>query len=236
VITRFGVIILELSLVAGLIVMSGCPSWGYTQSRDWIDAQQQPNDCASTSTLPKDKYVAIEERLVTSSKLIGGEDPFPSHIMPPAVFNYDSSVKGSNRAEGSNWENARRPGNYPEINASLMALLGTSYYKDIAPKDTRTGLSVKGVYSFPYAGESGFIIESVDSDGTIYGRYNNTSIALKHGERWVSPVVSDIKSANGTAADDKPYSYMAQYDTTWTVFNLGAFDKASLAQHNNVKV
>lgn len=217
---RSGIIALVLLLLSGVAVMSGCLS-------------------AAGDILPQDKYIAIEEHLQVHSDLISGEYPFPPHITPPVAFIYDGSSTGSNWAEGSSWENARPEFQYPEINSMFKALLGTSYYQDVAPMDTRTGLKVAGIYGFPYACESGFKVEGITRNGTIYGSYNNTSIVLKPGEQWVSPVSSETRTTNGTRSwgnwspngmtyDNTTYSYTATYNTSWTVSNLGLLDKSNL--------
>lgn len=175
------------------------------------------------NTLPRYKYSAIQEDLKVNCTLIeeNNYNPMP-HITPPYEYDYYGSM-------------IRSEGYYPEVNDSLKILYGTTFYRVRAPWDTVTGLRIRGVYNFPYVCESGFVFESIDGNGTIFGSYNNSSIALHGGERWISPVYTEIKSVNGTGMDKKPYSYTARFNTTWTITNLGTFDKANLTRSNNSK-
>jgi hypothetical protein len=218
---RIGIVLI---LITGLIVVSGCLS----------DSQSAlPQGKYGEDILPQDKYVAVEEQLKVTSNLISGKYPFPPHVTVPEVFNYDGSVNGSNWAEGSGWMNNHQF-HYPGVNDSFKVLYGSSFVKDVTYWDTRTGLSIRGVYSFPYAGESGFTIQKVARNGTVYGSYNSSPIVLMPGEQWVSPVAGETRSDSGTDLSDKPYSYTATYNTTWTVSNLGIVDKANLTRHYGV--
>jgi hypothetical protein len=77
------------------------------------------------------------------------------------------------------------------------------------------------------------VLQDIDRNGTIYGSYENKSIVLRSGEQWTSPVFSEIKSGSGTGMDRQPYSYRASFNTTWTIANLGVFDKSNLTKYNN---
>jgi hypothetical protein len=206
-----------LILIIYLVVISGCTG----SSRD---------------SLPQDKYTAIQEGERTGATIIEGSYNLPAHITPGGVFIFDGSGNGSNWADGSSWSNNDRfldSGYYPVVNDSFKALYGATYYRDIGPSDTKMGIEVKGIYGFPYTFHAGFVLQSIDANGTIRGTYNNTSIVLRSGEQWVSPVLSVIKSSNGTGLDGKPFSYMARFDTTWTITNLGVHDKTNLTGYNN---
>jgi hypothetical protein len=212
---------LPLTLIICLVAISGCLA----------------NNKISGDSLPADKYVAVQEDLSTSCTLIEGSYNLPPHItLPPLPFFYDGSANGSNWASRTSWKNAYPQLNnnyYPAVNDSFKVLYGTIYYRDIAPRDTRTGMRIRGVYGLPYACESGFVLQNIDRNGTIYGSYDNTSIVLRIGEQWTSPVFTEIKSGNGTGMDQKPFSYTANFNTTWTITNLGIFDKANLTRYNN---
>lgn len=205
-------------LTTFLVVVSGCTG---------IDG----------NALPQEKYVAIQEDLNTGSAIVEGNYTLYPHIVPPPLpYNYDGSVNGSNWVSGSSWDNnypAIFDNYYPAVNDSFKVLYGTTYYRDVALYDTSTGMRIRGVYSFPYRLESGFVLQSIDRNGTIYGSYNNTSIVLWCGEQWMSPAAIEIRSGNGTGFDQKPFAYMASFNTTWTITNLGVFDKANLTRYNN---
>jgi hypothetical protein len=181
--------------------------------------------CAGSkeNALPHDKYVAIQEDLSISCTLIESNNYTPTpHITLPMEYDYKGSGIHSNNY-------------YPEVNDSLKILYGTTSYRTREPWDTVTGLSIRGVYSLPYVCESGFVFESIDKNGTIFGNYNNTSIVLRKGEKWGSPVFSEIKSEKGMAQGQRPFSYTASYNTIWMITNMGVYDKANLTRSDNSK-
>ena len=216
---------LPLILIVCLAAVSGCATNSTTNSTGPADS------------LPADRYVAINEDLKTTCTITSGSYDLLPHITAPgAVFIYDGSLDGGNETVGISWANLR-PENldhyYPAVNDSFKVLYGTYYYRDVAPQDTRTGLRVRGVYSLPSAFESGFVLQSIDANGTIHGSYGNRSIVLKVGEQWNFGHYLEMKSGNGTGLDGKPFAYTASFDTTWTITNLGAFDKSNLTRYNN---
>ncbi|WP_052309948.1 hypothetical protein [Methanocella arvoryzae] len=203
-----------LVLIAGTLAVSGCT----------YDSQITSPQGNEQLSLPQDKYVAIEEHLQVSSKLINGTYPFPPHINLSVIYSYDGIIDPGLTS---------RYNYYPEVNESFNVLYGTTFAKDVTYWNTMVGLRIKGVYHFPYTGESGFKLQRVDSDGTIYASYNNTSIVLKAGDKWVSPTYSEARTDSGMAFGETPYQYTAVYNTTWTVTNLGVFDKANLTKYHN---
>ncbi|WP_424358382.1 hypothetical protein [Methanocella sp. MCL-LM] len=204
-IARSWVLLIMLVLIAGMLAVSGCTS--------------------DSDTLPQDKYVAVEEHLRVSSKLIDGTYPFPPHVTMPVIYSYDGIIDPAFAS--------RDYGYYPEINDSFKVLYGTTIEEDLTYWNTWVGLRIKGLYHFPYTGESGFTLQKVDSDGTIYGSYNNTSIVLKTGDMWESPIYSETRTDSGMAFGDTPYQYTAIYNTTWTIINRGVHDKANLTRYHN---
>jgi hypothetical protein len=174
--------------------------------------------CAGSSKneLARDQYVAVQEDLGVICTLIGSNNYTPTpHITLPFQYDY----KGSR---------VQPEGYYPEVNDSLKILYGTMSYRTREPWDTVTGLRIRGVYNLPYASESGFVIKSVDKNGTIFGSFNNTSIVLHRDEKWGAPVFNEMRSYNGTAQSGWPCWYIASYNTTWMITNLGVYDKANL--------
>jgi|AGTN01.2.fsa_nt_gi hypothetical protein len=192
----------------------------------------------TADSLSDDKYVAVQENYLTRCTLINGSYNLPPHITPPDPFIYDGSLNGSNIVGSgqAGWSNLR-PENlnnyYPEVNDSFKALYGTLYYRDLAPSDTSTGLRVRGVYSLPYTFQSGFVLQDIDRNGTVYGSYDNVSIVLHEGEQWTSPTFNEVKSGGGTGMDQKPFSYVASFNTTWTITNIGMFEKSNLTRYEN---
>jgi len=213
-------IFLAILLILFMVTLSGCAS----------------NITSSGNSLPHDKYVAIEEYMKTNCTIINGSYNSLPHITLPAFFDYDGSANGSNPAEGSSWTGFQSyisNNYYPAVNDSFKVLYGSAYYRDVAPMDTRTGVMIKGIYSYPYVCDSGFVLRDIDRNGTIYGSYNNTSIVLRRGEQWTTPLYTDIKSNSGTDMFQKPFSYTASFNTTWTITNLGILDKSNLTRYNN---
>jgi hypothetical protein len=178
---------------------------------------------SSGNELSRDSYIAVQEDLTTTCTLIGSENYSPTpHIGYPYQYDYAGSM-------------VQNDGYYPEINDSLKILYGKMSYRTLEPWDTLTGLRIRGVYGFPYASDSGFVFESVDKNGTIFGSFNDTSIVLHSGEIWGSPAFSELKSENCTAQSGNPCWYIASYNTTWTIKNLGVYDRANLLKSNNSK-
>ncbi len=187
------------------------------------------------NSLPQDKYVAIDEHMQTKCTIINGSYDTLPHITLPVIFDHDGSDTGNNPADGgwSGIHNVISNNYYPTVNDSFKALYGSTYYRDVAPMDTRTGVRIKGIYRYPYVFESGFVLSDIDRNGTIYGSYDNMSIVLRSGEQWTSPISTEIKSSSGTDMYQKPYSYTASFNTTWTITNLGILDKSNLTRYNN---
>ena len=94
-----------------------------------------------SNSLSSNKYVAVEEYMMTNCTLIEGNlsPSWMPHITLPMLFNYDGSVNGSNWADGSSWGGDHPNHYYPAINDSFKVLYGTIYYRDIEPLDTSTG-------------------------------------------------------------------------------------------------
>ena len=190
----------------------------------------------SKDALPTDKYVALEENFLTRCTIINGSYDLPPHIAPHVgAFDYDGSDNNSDPTYGG-WANYRgfiSNNFYPAINDSFKVLWGTLYYRDLAPSDTDTGMRIRGIYGYPCVFESGFVLQNIDANGTVYGSYDNASIVLRYRDTWTSPVSTEIESGGGMSLYQKPFSYTASFNTTWTIANLGVFDKSNLARYNN---
>ncbi|HUL62354.1 MAG TPA: hypothetical protein VLT35_04765, partial [Methanocella sp.] len=158
------------------------------------------NNAGKADSLPGNKYVAVEESMTIRCTLINGSYGLLPHATPSDSFIYDGSLNGDSTAYGG-WTNLKPEAldnYYPAINDSFKVLLGTYYYRELSPGDMSTGLRVKGVYNFPYALQSGFVLRDIDRNGTIYGSYGNASIVLLSGELWETPTVNEIASGSGT--------------------------------------
>ena len=215
-------VLLPILLICFIAIAFGC----VTDKTNQATGQASP--------LPSDKYVAIDEYLATNATVTNGSYDGLPHITPPVFYDYDGSVSGDNPASGSSWENATAYISdlyYPAVNTSFKALYGTVYYHDVAPMDTRTGVRVRGIYGYPYVLESGIVISDIDSNGTIFGSYHNTTITLRSGEHWTTPALVDMKSSRNTGGNQS--SYTAAFNTTWTITNLGVVDKSRLTGYNN---
>jgi hypothetical protein len=210
---------LPLIIVVCLVTLCGC-----------TNGDSDPGNSMATG-----EYVAVQENYLTDCTIITGSYNLPPHITLPNVFIYDGSLNGSSIA-GGGWSNLRPEyfdNYYPEVNRSFKALYGTIYYRDLAPGDTSTGVRIRGVYSMPYGFQSGFVLQDIDRNGTVYGSYNNASIVLHRGEQWTSPVFSEVRGGSGTGLDGQHFSYTASFNTTWTVTNLGMFKKSNLTRYKN---
>lgn len=228
---RSWILVAALILTISALAMSGCTS-NSPAAPVQNDTQNSTHDGLQTS-LSQDKYVAVEEHQQVTSRLVNGSNPFTHWAGPqPVYFNYDGSANGSDWTLSISWRNDNpNYGYYPVVNDSFKMLYGSTYHRDVDMRATRTGIRITGIYGFPHTSEAGFTIENVDRNGTVYARYNNISIVLKPGEQWTSPVTAtEVRSYNGTFID-KPYAYTAEFNTTWTLSNLGVIEKANLTRY-----
>lgn len=229
--SRSWILLTALILMISALAVSGC-TLNSPAVPTQNDTQNSTHDDQQTS-LPPDKYVAVEEHQQVTSRLANGSNPFKRWAGPrPVFFNYDGSANGSDWTLDISWRNDNpNYGYYPLINDSFKVLYGSTYYHDVDMRATRTGIRITGIYGFPHTSETGFTLENVDRNGTVYARYNNTSLVLKPGEQWTSPVTAtEIKSYNGTYMDNF-YAYTAEFNTTWTLSNLDILEKANLTRY-----
>lgn len=179
------------------------------------------------NTLPSTKYSAVEADLVEEGTIIAGNTPI-GDAMPPQIFYYNKDMVHGWFGNSTDYA----PG-YPEMNKSLKLLLGT-YHVESMPWRLRSTLDVTGIYGYPYTFDNGPTILDVDRNGTIRMKYDNATIDLKIGDEWKSPAIAtrtenNIGSyvrgeINGTYSVVNE-SYTIRWDTTWTIKNLGAYDK-----------
>jgi hypothetical protein len=197
-----------LLLLAGFLIVCGCLG-------------------ASSNTLPSTKYVALEAELRDDGTITSGWSP-QGDAVPPGIFFYNKDLVHS--VYGDSLDHA--PG-YPPANESMKILLG-QYYTESRAWNQKGNLTVMGVYGYPYAFENGPTILNIDRNGTVRMTYDNESIDLKTGDSWKTPVISTRSEnysgsyiegdINGTSRDVY-YSYTVEWVTTWTIRNLGAYDK-----------
>lgn len=85
------------------------------------------------------------------------------------------------------------------------------------------GTSLTAGYAFPYE-RDGLVIENASSDGSVYIRYDNKTIFLKRGEKWVNEYtyVEDKAMGDGTAK--------VEFTVTDTIVNHGLIDKNSIVK------
>jgi hypothetical protein len=174
--------------------------------------------------LPPNKYVAIYEEIRDDGTIVSGSYPYPGGAQPPIPFFYRKS----------DYPSMGYPSDYPSMNDSLKILLGTYTVKESSVRLTNN-LNVDGIYSLPYTLGSGITIIAVDKDGNVKMSYENESINLPPGTLWTSPSTPAWNETNTvrypppgiyTGADNgSDYTYTIQYVRTWTVGNMGIFEK-----------
>lgn len=199
---------LVLLLIIIWIFISGCLMYG--------------NEGANI--LSSDKYVALYEEFRETSNITEGIYVGPPMLaLPPpeeySVFDYSGS-------KGYGW--------YPKANESLKILYGTYYFHRTPERQWVDNLKVRGIYGYPYIMESNFTILDVYDNGTVYASYDNQSIFLKVGNEWTSHTTSRIINVSymgydsPTSTELKNLYYKAVVNTTWTVKNMGMYNKSNL--------
>ncbi len=107
-----------------------------------------------------------------------------------------------------------------DINETLKAVYGSGgSLSGAAGKGAGTSLS--GVYELPYEYHR-FKIIKIDADGTAYIEYNNISIVLKSGEKWVN-TTSKIDTQQFKDQVGK-----AKLTTTDEIVNYGILEKSRI--------
>lgn len=167
------------------------------------------------ATIPSNKYVALQEnQQITWLQLSGIWLP-PPDPMPPMPFYYNMSTP--------------IPGGFPYlINYGSKILLG-SY-------DSINSLNVSVIYDLPYTPDSGIRINTVDEYGIVEMTYNNESIQLPPGASWATPAYTwnetsyvtsyPAEDPNATTvAKGTQTPYTIQHTETWTIKNMGIFNK-----------
>ena len=165
-------------------------------------------------------YIAPYEKSDENYQIIEGKYTLPTMAATPQPQEY--SQFDYNYSNHYSW--------YPTKNDSLKILYGTYYFHLTPQRQWEDQLNVRGIYSYPYSCESGLVINDVDNNGTIYATYNNESVILKTGDVWTSPVFSIMENRTYMGIDynvsiKKEMYYKALLNTTWTVKNLGVYNK-----------
>ena len=167
------------------------------------------------ATIPSNKYVALQEnQQITWLQLSGIWLP-PPDGMPPMPFNYNMSTPIA--------------GGFPYlINYSSKVLVGSyNWYNR---------LNVSVIYDLPYTLESGIQVTTVDEYGIVEMTYNNELIQLPQGASWTTPAYTwnetgyvtsyPAEEPNSTTPTNVTQtSYTIQHTETWTIENIGIFDK-----------
>ena len=155
-----------------------------------------------------------ENQQITWLQLSGIWLPRPDG-MPPMPFYYNMSTP--------------MPGGFPYlINYSSKILLG-SY-------DSFNRLNVSVIYDLPYTPDSGIRVNTVDEYGIVEMTYNNESIQLPPGASWTTPAYTwnetgyvtsyPAEDPNSTTLTNGTQTqYTIQHTETWTIENIGIFDK-----------
>lgn len=167
----------------------------------------------NSNSLPSNKYVAIQVDVMYAGTLVYGTYPYPGMAQLPVGF-------------------------YPEMyptNDSLKIMVGIINTRSSIVSLAVNGPVVMNINNLPSDIKLGLSIDGVDKNGTIEMSYNNTSIKLTSGSTWKSPIISTWNETNtikypppnfATGVDNGTnYTYIIQYQETWTVENKGMFNK-----------
>ncbi len=193
---------IELSglLIIMSVITSGCALkrkeltiMGTTSS---IQGLKKKNELSS------DKYVFIDHHIHIHGKLIEGN--YMQRMIDFPTYWFDKKTKSL-----SGWINF-------DVNETLIAVNGSGTSLSGAVGGG-AGTGLLGVYELPYE-KYGFKILRIDSDGTAYIEYKNTSIILKSGEELV-----DETSRIDTQSGGK-----AKLTTTDKIVNYGILDKSKI--------
>ena len=179
---------------------------------------------SNNSSLTNYTVVFVEHN--EEGTIVAGEAPLEHVVHDPGSFYYSSDLVHAKYGNSTNYV----PG-YPEINNSLKILLGI-YYNELRQENQSGYLLVKGVYNYPYQLDTGPTILNIDKNGTLLLAYNNSSIYVKKGDAWSSPVASTrsedynqfytYTDYNGTYIA-KNYSYTVNWKTLWVITNIGTY-------------
>ncbi len=167
------------------------------------------------ATIPSNKYVALQEnQQITWLQQSGIWIPRPDP-MPPMPFNYNMSTP--------------IPGGFPYlINYSSKVLIGSYNWFN--------RLNVSVIYDLPYTLESGIRVNTVDEYGIVEMTYDNELIQLPPGASWTTPAYTwnetsymtsyPAEDPNSTTPTNVTQTqYTIQHAETWTIENIGIFDK-----------
>jgi hypothetical protein len=199
-ITQLRTILALLLLVAGLLLAAGCVSRG-------SDNQNQ--------TLPKEKFVFLDHQIHYNLAEISGDCLWPSTSSGSYVYSFDekkSVLTPSPRLETES------------DNESLILIYGMGAGKGYQTGENFSrgvefgGYSWRLVYSLPtqITGQKGNVtIDSINGDGTVAFRYDNTPIVLKPKELWEN-VTHITRSGDGC---------IEEITTTDSIYNVGILKK-----------
>lgn len=193
---RLNKFIYTLLIFTILVIASGC-----------VNPNQNKN------TLSSSKYVALDIDIRDTGALQSGTPLQHSEARPYPLFYYSANLT-----------HLPYPADYPQKNESLKILVGT-FNIDDTPDLLSGTLNVCGVYGYPYIYDSNITIIGIDQNGTVQIKYSNETILLQPKDLWVSPVVSTRIATITRPYYDTNYSYTVKYSTTYSINNLGVFDK-----------
>lgn len=187
-----GVIIFGLAVL--MLIGSGC----ITESEANISQKV-------TKKLSPSKYVFIEGYIWTNQEVIEGALSVREIDFSDYRFHDDTGAL-SGKIDF-------------EVNESLKAVYGSG--RTLSGDGSGYGSSLYGVYDLPYSHNS-FILLKIDSDGTAHIRYNDASIVLSPGEKWVNQSSEIWESQFG--------GQLAKVNITIneTITNYGILDKSKI--------
>ena len=176
-------------------------------------------------TLPADKYVAIYEEYNEDWKILEGNGTVLLTVEStpvPKPFDFDGSL-------GYSEQYADAPGDFKVFNCVFY------YYSSPAEKYTNPNYGCYNVPIYHLWLVANMAVYDIDENGTLNATYNNEPVIIKAGEKWQSPVKSEIKNQTfeivtdgKTAHSGVFHRFKVQYNSTWIVENKGVFNKSNL--------
>jgi hypothetical protein len=225
--------LLFLSILSFILLVCGCTGISSNTTKDTTPQNTNMATPQNTYTVnpqntsvafSQNTYVAVLEEYNNKSTLIGNTPYTPIRPMaiPTPVPNFVY-----NRPDDYTLYELQANGN--AVNDSFKILLGKISYIDTPTSLGYLGMTIKGIYAFPYTIEKGFTIVDVTNNGTMIATYNGQTIYLKPGENW-SSIISSVNTTGAYLAnrDMTELPWPVNNEISITITNKGIYNKSLL--------
>jgi hypothetical protein len=187
--------------------MNGIMWMGEVREGKVTESSYKTENQTITWPISSDKYLFIEHYIDVYIQVIEGN--YSGRIIDSPTYSFDQS-------------SMMLRGMVPfDVNGTLKIVYG----KGRIVRGAGGGMEslLYGIYELPYQ-KDGFQISNVDSDGTIKVIYQNSTMTLMSGEKWVSITsMIDIQEfADGRG--------VANLTITDTIVNFGVLDKSNIEE------